>query len=214
MVSPAASCAVSTAPYQATTKLTPTVEASSKLNRSGLRTSASTGTDINSAWEPSRVNPVSPPVPQTAAPSHSGGPLITTPAKSRPGVRGNTVQSMAPATFFTSDGLTDAASTRMTASVVVAAGSGTSLIRRTPGSPNSLKRKARICLSSECELIVVYRTCSSQHHRAGRHPATSRRPTRNGLPVFVANRGGCPAAPPRPRRWSAAARPTARCRHR
>ena len=144
MVSPAATCAVSTAPYQATTKLTPTVEASSKLSRSGLRTSASTGTDINSACDPSRMKPVSPPVPQTAAPCHSGGPLITTPAKSRPGVRGSTVQSIAPATFFTSDGLTDAASTRITASSAVPVRSGRSVTCNTPGSPNSVKRKARM----------------------------------------------------------------------
>jgi hypothetical protein len=50
-----------------------------------------TGTPISSAWLPSRIEPGSPPVPQTSAPTQSAGPASTTPEKSRPGIRGNVV---------------------------------------------------------------------------------------------------------------------------
>ena len=81
----------------------------------GLPAQARTGTAISSACEPSRVKPTSPPVPQTSAPIHSAGPASTTPAKSRPGMRGKVVCCMAPATFLTSLGLIEAAMTRTSA---------------------------------------------------------------------------------------------------
>ena len=49
------------------------------------------GLDIRCvAWVPSRRMPRSPDEPNTSRPTQSAGPSITTPAKSRPGVRGNT----------------------------------------------------------------------------------------------------------------------------
>ncbi|WP_198031202.1 MULTISPECIES: hypothetical protein [unclassified Bradyrhizobium] len=60
--------------------MTPTDAACSKLRLSGFRRRLVTGTASSSAWVPSRVKPVSPPVPQTAAPHHSTGPASTMPA--------------------------------------------------------------------------------------------------------------------------------------
>jgi hypothetical protein len=57
------------------------------------------------------------------------GLAITTPAKSRPGMRGKVVWLMAPCTFFTSLGLIEAASIRTTAVSDPSTGSGTSTIR-------------------------------------------------------------------------------------
>jgi hypothetical protein len=71
------------------------------------------------------------------------GPATTTPAKSRPGTLGRIVQSIAPATFFTSDGLTEAAFTAITAQSLAATGSGTSATSSTWGLPNRSKRNAR-----------------------------------------------------------------------
>ena len=81
-----------------------------ELRGPGLRRRLAAGTAIISAWVPSRVKPTSPPVPQTSAPIHSAGPASTTPAKSRPGMRGNVVCFIAPATFLTSLGFDEAAS--------------------------------------------------------------------------------------------------------
>jgi hypothetical protein len=67
---------------------------------------------------------------------------MTTPEKSRPGVRGNVVPENRPATFFTSLGLIAAAFTLTSASPSPGSGRGISSIRRTDGGPNSLKRKA------------------------------------------------------------------------
>jgi hypothetical protein len=46
------------------------------------------------------VKPRSPPVPKTSRPFHSAGPRSTTPAKSRPGVRGRVVASIAQPDAF------------------------------------------------------------------------------------------------------------------
>src|SRR6476646_7974651 len=67
---------------------------------------------------------------------------MTTPEKSRPGVRGNVVPENRPATFFTSLGLIAAAFTLTSASPSRGSGRGISSIRRTDGTPNLLKRKA------------------------------------------------------------------------
>ena len=147
-VSPCCSWPYSTAPSQATTKVTPMDAACSKDRLRGLRTSAFAGRRSASAWLPSRVNPTSPPVPQTSAPSHSTGPSATMPAKSRPGVRGRTVPSMAPATFLTSDGLTEAAVTCTKAEPGPATGIGTSTASSTSGGPNCSKRTASMASSS------------------------------------------------------------------
>src|SRR5271169_2755284 len=50
--------------------------------------------------------PSSPPEPQTSRPMRSLGPSTTTPAKSRPGVRGQTACRMPPSNAFASLGLT------------------------------------------------------------------------------------------------------------
>jgi hypothetical protein len=70
-------------------------------------------------------------------------------------MRGSTVPSITPATFFTSEGLTDAESTRITASCAVAGGSGISVTCSTAGSPNSLNRKARMIMSFGGLMVVV-----------------------------------------------------------
>src|SRR4029450_3643934 len=53
--------------------------------------------------------PRPPEEPNTSRPSHSDGPSTTTPAKSRPGVRGKTAYGINPVAALTSDGLTPAA---------------------------------------------------------------------------------------------------------
>src|SRR3984957_12334276 len=95
-----------------------------KLRVLGLRRRLATGTAISSAWVPSRVKPVSSLVPQTSTPIHSAGPASTTPAKSRPGMRGALVWLIAPARFFTSLGLIQAAITRTNAALLVGSRGG------------------------------------------------------------------------------------------
>src|SRR5580658_7937897 len=62
-------------------------------------------------------------------------------------MRGKVVCFMAPATFLTSLGLIDAAITRTRAVVASGAGSATSVISRTEGSPKALNRIARMICS-------------------------------------------------------------------
>ena len=67
------------------------------------------GTAMNSAWLPSLLKPRLPPEPKTDLPMSAFGPCTTTPAKSRPGVRGKVVSCILPRTFLMSLGLTAAA---------------------------------------------------------------------------------------------------------
>ena len=55
-----------------------------------------------------RIKPASPPVPQTSVPIHRAESVSISPAKSRPGTRGNVVCFIPPATFLTSLGLIEA----------------------------------------------------------------------------------------------------------
>src|SRR3954463_5757468 len=75
----------------------------------GFALRAARGSLSRSACEPLREMPMSPPEPQTSRPFHSGGPSITTPAKSRPGVRGQTAPGMRPIIALASLGLMPAA---------------------------------------------------------------------------------------------------------
>ena len=127
--------------------MTPIDAASSKLRVLGMRRRLATGAAISSAWVPSRVKPVSPPVPQTSALIHSDGPTSTSPAKSRPGTRGSVLWLMAPATFLMSLGLIEAAMTRTTAVFASAMGAGASTALRTEGSPKASNRIARMTCS-------------------------------------------------------------------
>src|SRR5271166_767895 len=108
---------------------------------------ASTGTARYSACEPSRRKPRSPPVPKTGRPIHSDGPCSTTPAKSRPGVRGTVVSSILPRTFFTSLGLIAAAWTLTRTSP--ARGTGRSIVStpRFSSEPVRAKRSALMLIA-------------------------------------------------------------------
>src|SRR5438270_6515859 len=75
----------------------------------GFALSAARGSFSRSACEPLREMPTSPPEPHTSRPFHSGGPSTTTPAKSRPGVRGQTALGMRPIIALASLGLIPAA---------------------------------------------------------------------------------------------------------
>jgi hypothetical protein len=134
------------------TKLTPIAEAVAWSRLRGLRTSESMGKAIRSAWGPSWRKPITPPVPQTSAPSHSAGPCSTAPEKSRPGTRGSSVCSIDPATFLTSLGLTEAALMRMTAVASYGRGSRKVTGCSFDGSPNTVNWIARMAwVPSEIE---------------------------------------------------------------
>jgi hypothetical protein len=130
--------------------VTPTAAAWSKLNVSSLRRKLATGTTMYCAWLPSMVNPALP-VPQTSAPSQASGLASTTPAKSRPGILGSVVCDIASAMFFTSLGLTDAATTLTRASPWPGIRSGTSTTSSTSGAP-----KRRMWLLSWGAPLSIY----------------------------------------------------------
>jgi len=127
--------------------VTGTAAASSAESPHGRCPRPATGNRTYSAWVPSRLNPRSPAVPHTARPRSHVGPCTTIPLKSRPGVRGKTVPSMAPATPLMSLGWTAAASTWTTASSSVACGIGRSTSSSTSGDPKRVYCRAFICRS-------------------------------------------------------------------
>src|SRR5271170_6941880 len=124
---------------------TPIAAASAMLNGFGFSESVSTGTTTYSACDPSRLIPSVGELPHTSTPS-SCFPFTTTPAKSRPGVRGRVVFLKCPATSPTSLGLIAAACTWTSTSPSPGCGIATSSIRSTEGGPNSAKRNALITL--------------------------------------------------------------------
>ena len=69
--------------------------AASAVKWEGRAITASSGSSMCSAWEPSWVIPrIPPPEPQTFMPIALSGPWITRPAKSRPRIRGNVTCEM------------------------------------------------------------------------------------------------------------------------
>ena len=165
-----------------------------------MRRRLTTGTASISAWVPSRVKPASPPVPQTSAPIHSDGPTSTTPAKSRPGMRGGVVCLIAPATFLTSLGLIEAAITRTTAVFACAIGSGTFTALRAEGSPKASNRIARTDLLlrviiGRASLALSVSGGLSQHSTEGEEPPSTPSPkSRASLTLLCAALSPQPAA--------------------
>lgn len=122
---------------------TPTAAAWSNERFAGISMNCKTlsGTEIHSAWEPSRSKPWVPPVPHTLFPAF--GPVATTPAKSRPGVRGVVVYGKRPSTFMTSDTLIADALTSTRAYPEAGTGLGVDTTLSTVASgPVELNRRA------------------------------------------------------------------------
>jgi hypothetical protein len=90
-------------------------------------------------------------------PDPLGRPRLNHAGEIAAGIRGSVVCFMAPATFLTSLGLTEAAITRTSAIVSAMAGASTSANSRTDGSPKDLNRNARTTLSTPQSLIFFKR---------------------------------------------------------
>src|ERR1700727_791600 len=106
----------------------------------GFLESPSELTTIYCACVPSRQTPNPAPLPQTSL-SFQPSPATTTPAKSRPGMRGREALKT-PATFFTSLGFMAEACSSTSASPVLRSGTGNSWVERTDGGPYFSNRKA------------------------------------------------------------------------
>src|SRR5580704_8327341 len=127
--------------------------ACSKLKFLGKGSTAFAGTTTYSAWLPSRPKPRLPPAPKTDCPDSSSEPPATTPAKSRPGVRGTLVSCILPSTFLTSLGLTAAAFTCTSTSPAAGVGIGSSRMLKSSNEPVFSNLKARMNrwdLQSKC----------------------------------------------------------------
>jgi hypothetical protein len=85
-----------------------------------------------------------PPEPKTECPDSSSEPPTTTPAKSRPGIRGTVVWCILPCRFLTSLGLMAAARTRTSTSPAARLGVETSSSCKSSSDPVLWNRKARI----------------------------------------------------------------------
>src|SRR3984885_9016427 len=120
----------------------------------GFLESPSKPATIYCACVPSRQTPNPAPLPQTSLPFQPS-PATTTPAKSRPGIRGRDALK-APATFFTSLGLMAEAWSSTSASPVLKSGTFNFSIERTDGGPYFLKRRAFIVVI--CVLQAIFQT--------------------------------------------------------
>src|SRR5882757_1986722 len=141
---------------------TPIVDASSIERCVGFSESPSDLRTIYCACVPSRETPNPAPLPQTSLPFQPS-PATTTPAKSRPGMRGREAPKT-PATFFTSLGLMAEACSSTSASPDLRSGTGTSWIERTDGGPYFSKRRAFIVVIWG---LLAIRTTSRRRAREG-----------------------------------------------
>src|SRR5450631_3000910 len=141
----------------------PTVDASSIERSAGFSESPSELTTIYWACVPSRQTPNPAPLPQTSLPFQPS-PATTTPAKSRPGMRGREALK-APATFFTSLGLMAEACNSTSASPVLRSGTRNSWIESTDGGPYFSKRRAFMVVI--CVLYTMFQTPPRWRARAG-----------------------------------------------